>query len=52
MHKFNTLQEDFLGSPPLGIHPQRFGSWHLYYDSSAFLVPRAYNSPQNWVRSM
>jgi hypothetical protein len=52
MHTFNTLHEDYRGSPPPGLRPQRFVSWLLYYDSSTFSVPRAYNSPQNWVRSM
>jgi hypothetical protein len=51
MHTFNKLHENYLGSPPPGLHPQRFGSWLLYYDSSTFPAPRAYNSPQNWVRS-
>jgi hypothetical protein len=52
MHTFNTLHKDYHGSPPSGLHPQRFGSWLLYYDSSTFSTPRAYNSPQNWVISM
>jgi hypothetical protein len=52
MHTFNILHEIYHGSPPPGLCPQIFGSCLLYYNSSALPVPRAYNSPQNWVRSM
>jgi hypothetical protein len=49
MHTFNKLHENYHGSPPPRLRPHRFGSWLLYYDSSTFLVPCAYNSPQKWV---
>jgi hypothetical protein len=52
MHKFDILHEYYCGSPPHGLRPQRFVSWLFYYGISSFLEPHAYNSPQNWVRSM
>jgi hypothetical protein len=34
MHAFITLHRRYRGSPPPGLHPQRFGSWLFYYGSS------------------
>jgi hypothetical protein len=46
MNAFITLHGYYHGSPPPGLRPQIFGSWHFYYDSFASTVSCAYNSPQ------